>query len=170
VRWSGLDLRVRPSDRSRRPRSRRLVRTAAPHLAWTPQELKSPEPVRVRTSHFSSLGMELNGALSNPFVTDKGLLSRLNDLRAKLLARASEALREPRELPPRRPPVLELVTRILEEATRPMHAAELHAAACALYGTPIRWASVRQALSANTIGGDHRFRRVAAGIYELSDR
>jgi hypothetical protein len=65
-------------------------------------------------------------------------------------------------------PVLELVTRVLEEANRPMRACEIHAAASELHETPLRWHSVKEALSAYTIGGDHRFRRVSYGIYELA--
>jgi hypothetical protein len=111
--------------------------------------------------------MELSGALSNPFVTDENLQIRLVKLKDRLLARASERPREPREGPSRRPPVLELVTRVLEGADRPMRATEVHAAASDLHGAPVLWHSVKEALSAYTIGGDRRFRRVGYGVYEL---
>jgi hypothetical protein len=37
-----------------------------------------------------------------------------------------------------------------------------------LLGAPLRWRSVKGILSAYTIGGDKRFRRVRRGVYELS--
>jgi hypothetical protein len=59
--------------------------------------------------------------------------------------------------------VLELVTRVLEAADRPMRASDVHAAAMTLYGSPLLRHSVKEALSAYTIGGDRRFRRVGHG-------
>jgi hypothetical protein len=114
--------------------------------------------------------MELNGALSNPFVTDKSLLVRLNDLRQILLQKALHAPLRPRPRPawPRRSPVLETVTRVLERAERPMRACEIHLAACQLHGGPLRWPSVKDALSAYTRGGDRRFRRLRRGVYQLA--
>jgi|SRR5581483_9923563 len=112
--------------------------------------------------------MELNGALSNPFVTNNPLLIALNERQTKLLGKASRHPRKVREAPTRRPPVLELVTRVLEEADRPMRAREVHAAAAELYGGPLRWHSVTQALSAYTNRRDRRFRRVSHGTYELT--
>ena len=112
--------------------------------------------------------MELSGALSNPVVIHKTLLIRLGGLQKKLLRAASEDPREPRDRPVRRPPVLELVTRVLESADRPMRACEVHAAASELYDGPLLWHSVKEALAAYSIGGDRRFRRVGHGIYELA--
>jgi hypothetical protein len=114
--------------------------------------------------------MELNGALSNPFVTDKSLLISLSELQTRLLIQASVEPRQPRDPPIRRPPVLELVTRVLNAADRPMRACEVHAAASELYGCPLLWHSVKEALSAYTIGGDRRFQRVGHGTYELARR
>jgi hypothetical protein len=62
--------------------------------------------------------------------------------------------------------VLELVTRVLEAADRPMRASEVFAAARELHGGALLWHSVKGALSAYTIGGDRRLRRVGHGIYE----
>ncbi len=50
-----------------------------------------------------------------------------------------------------------------------MRAHEIHSAACALYGAPLRWGSVKQALSANAIGHDQRFRRLRRGVYTLTN-
>jgi hypothetical protein len=119
------------------------------------------------TSPLQIEAMELNGALSNPFATDKALHRRLSELKNKLLARASQQPRAPRGRPSARPPVLRLVTRVLENADRPMRASEIHAAANSLYGGSLLWHSVKEALSAYTIGGDRRFRRVGHGVYEL---
>jgi hypothetical protein len=65
-------------------------------------------------------------------------------------------------------PVLELITRVLEEADRPMRPYEVHAAASKLYERPLLRHSVKEALSAYTIGADRRFRRVGYGRYELA--
>jgi hypothetical protein len=113
---------------------------------------------------------ELNGALSNPFVTDKSLLIDLNDLCQILLQKALHTPLRPRPRPawPRRSPVLETVTRVLERAERPMRAREIHRAACELHGAPLRWPSVKDALSAYTRGGDRRFRRLGRGVYQLA--
>ena|SRR5437016_4684029 len=114
--------------------------------------------------------MELNGgALSNPFVTDEGLLTRPSELRRVLLPHSAEDKLVAREKPARPAPVLSLVTRVLEAAGQPMRACEIHAAACTLYGAPLRWGSVKQALSANTIGGNKRFRRISHGVYGLTN-
>jgi hypothetical protein len=114
--------------------------------------------------------MELNGALSNPFATDKILLIRLNELRQILLQSALHAPFRPRPRPawPRRSPVLETVTRVLEQAGRPMRASEIHHAACELHGEPLRWPSVKDALAAYSRGGDRRFHRLRRGVYRLA--
>jgi hypothetical protein len=48
-----------------------------------------------------------------------------------------------------------------------MRASEIHAAANALLGSPICSSSVKGTLSAYTLGGDRRFRRVRRGVYDL---
>jgi hypothetical protein len=48
-----------------------------------------------------------------------------------------------------------------------MRASEIHAAANALVGGLIRWSSVKGVLSAYTLGGDHRFRKLRRGVYDL---
>ena len=112
--------------------------------------------------------MELNGAFSNPFVTDKGLLIRLNSLHRTLLQKAAANPREPRPAPAKPSPVLETVTRVLELAGRPMRAREIHAAASELLGTPLHSYSVKGILSAYALGGDRRFHRLRRGVYELA--
>lgn len=62
--------------------------------------------------------------------------------------------------------MLELITRVLEAADRPMRAHEVYEAARELNGGPLLWHSVKEALPAYTIGGDRRFRRVGYGVYE----
>lgn len=49
-----------------------------------------------------------------------------------------------------------------------MRACEIHAAATELIGAPLRWPSVREALSAYCRGGDRRFRRLQRGVYCLA--
>jgi len=63
--------------------------------------------------------------------------------------------------------VLKTVTLVLELAGRPMRACEIHATATEVLGAQLRWRSVKGILSAHTIGGDKRFRRVRRGVYEL---
>jgi hypothetical protein len=111
--------------------------------------------------------MELNGAFSNPFATDKDLPNRLGELHQTLLQEAVTTPRQPRTAPARRTMVLEMVTLVLEEAARPMRAIEVHRTACELVDTPLLWSSVKGVLSAYTIGGDRRFRRLRRGVYEL---
>jgi hypothetical protein len=64
--------------------------------------------------------------------------------------------------------VLETVTLVLKLAGRPMRACEIHATATELVGAPLRWRSVKGILSAYTIGGGKRFRRVRHGVYDLA--
>jgi hypothetical protein len=111
--------------------------------------------------------MELNGALSNPFVTDKSLLLLLEELRRRLLEKAHERPRLPGTGPLKRNPVLETVTLVLERAERPMRAKEVHDAANKVLGRPLSWSSDKETLSAHTLGGDHRFNRVSRGVYEV---
>jgi hypothetical protein len=111
--------------------------------------------------------MELNGAFSNPFLSDKSLLTRLYELHRRLLETAAEHPWQARSAPSKTSPVLKTVTLVLALAGEPMQAREIHFAAEELLGKPVRWPSVRAALSAYAIGGDRRFRRVGHGRYEL---
>ena len=112
--------------------------------------------------------MELNGALSNPLANHKDGLGKLSELHRRLLARSATAPVTPRRVPRRPTPVLEIVTTVLELAEEPMRAREIHAASAELVGESIRWSSVKGILSAHTIGGDRRFRRIRRGCYELT--
>jgi hypothetical protein len=86
-----------------------------------------------------------------------------------LLAKAATAPVVPRRVPGRRIPVLEIVTSVLELAGEPLRVCEIHAAAAELIGKSIGWSSVKGILSAHTIGGDRRFRRIRGrGCYELT--
>jgi hypothetical protein len=113
--------------------------------------------------------MELNGALSNPFETDKSLLIRRNQLQRRLPEKALARPRQPRPAPISSSPVLEAVTLVLELAARPMRASEIYGAADERLGRPLRWSSVKGVLSAYPLGGDHRFRRLSRGVYELAN-
>jgi hypothetical protein len=66
--------------------------------------------------------------------------------------------------------VLHTVTQVLEQAGQPMRASEIHAEANARLGRPIRWSSVKGILSAYTLGGDRRFRRIRRGVYDLREQ
>jgi hypothetical protein len=49
-----------------------------------------------------------------------------------------------------------------------MRTIEIHAAASELLGRPLVRSSVRGILSAHTLGGDRRFRRLRRGLYQLT--
>jgi hypothetical protein len=111
--------------------------------------------------------MELNGARSNPRPGVE--LSRLDELHDELLRRALVNPREPRPVPTKVTPVLEIVTMVLKRAERPMRAREIHVAAEKLAGEPLLWTSVKSALSAGAAGEKPHFRRVRHGVYLVID-
>ena len=115
--------------------------------------------------------MELNGALSNPLVRGKPLeLGRLAVLKKKLLARESARGEPLRRLPRRQGSVLAAVTRVLELAREPMMMSDIHEAVKRVLDDSVPLSTVKDALSAHTVGGDQRFKRVRHGIYELAGR
>ncbi len=119
-------------------------------------------------TEYGTVQVELNGALSNPLANRKDALRGLSALHRRLLVKAATAPVTPRLVPGRPIPLLETVTTVLELAGEPMRACEIHAAAAELIGESTRWSSVKGILSAHTIGGDRRFRRVRRGCYELN--
>jgi len=112
--------------------------------------------------------MELSGALSNPAAREKSLPIRLDELHQTLLERAATSPRHPQRALAKPSPVLETVTLVLELAGRPMLVHDIHTAAQCLSGQPLLRTSVKGILSAYTLGGDRRFRRLRRGIYELA--
>ena len=110
--------------------------------------------------------MELNGARSNPRAGVE--LGRLGALHDELLCKAQANPREPRPVPAKVSPVLEIVTLVLERAVEPTRAWDIHAAACEIAGISLLWRSVKATLSANATGEHPRFRRVRHGVYELA--
>jgi hypothetical protein len=111
--------------------------------------------------------MELNGAFSNPFASDKPLLTRVCELHRRLLDVAAEHPRQARFALPKASPVLETVTLVLELAGLPMRARDVHAAAEQLTGGTLLWSSVKAALAAGASADRPRFRRVSHGVYEV---
>jgi len=109
--------------------------------------------------------MDLNGARSNPQA--KVELSRLAALHVRLVAKAAVNPILPRSAPRRLTPVLETVTRVLEEGGRPLRACDIHAAAERLAGGPLLWSSVKGTLAGYSGGYAPRFRRISRGAYEL---
>lgn len=110
--------------------------------------------------------VEDNGARSNPQA--KVELARLAQLHGRLVAKAAADPRPPRAAPPKASPVLETVTRVLEQAGRPLRACEIHAAAERLACGPLLWSSVKGTLAAYSSGEAPRFRRVSRGVYQLT--
>ena len=110
--------------------------------------------------------MELNGALSNPRALRE--VSGLEARYARLVAKAAVYPAKARAAPEGIPPVLRLVTRVLEAAGGPMSIGEVHAATERLAGRSLRRASVKGTLAAGTVGSSQRFRRLGVGVYELA--
>jgi hypothetical protein len=109
--------------------------------------------------------VEDNGALSNPRATVE--LSRLVELTRDLRARAEQSPLRSRLVPAKMPGVLETVSRVLEQAERPMRVSEIHVAASELAGRSLRRSSVKGVLAAYAVGGDRRFARARRGVYEM---
>ena len=113
--------------------------------------------------------MELNGALSNPLVSDKSRLAKLAALKQRALGRMTA----PEKVPPirrRQGAVLASVTTVLEGAGQPMFVREIHAAVEERLGEPVPFSSVKDALSAHTHRRNGRFRRIHRGCYDLTAR
>ena len=112
--------------------------------------------------------MELSGALWNLY--NQGSLPRLVALHKRLLARmpgtgvVGQALRR------RQGALLDTVTVVLELAGRPLRVREVHVAVEELYGEPVPFSSVNEALSTHANGAEGRFRRVRYGTYEMTGR
>ena len=132
-----------------------------------PTDTNRQAPIEVRNCNLRFSRNGTKRGTSNPFTTHKTLLIGLVELHKAPLKRAVERPLEPRPATPRVAPVLETVTLVLEQAGRPLRACKIHAMATD-FGAPLRWRSVKGILSAYTIGGDRRFRRVRRGVYELA--
>ena len=108
--------------------------------------------------------MELNGALSNPLVTDKKL-SELSELYHRLLVRKRQPV--PKVVKDRNGLVLETVKHVLALAGKPMQAKDIHEACEQLLDRPVSYSTVKDCLSE-----PHRkkslFNRVGYGQYELA--
>ena len=106
--------------------------------------------------------MELNGAFPT---LKRPLRSRVFvSVGIRLVKKAVESPRSLTPIPARTPPVSEIVSRVLADAVRPMRACEVHRAAELLFGAPLRWKSVKAALTAG-VGESGRFERVGYGVY-----
>ena len=112
--------------------------------------------------------MDLSGALWNLY--NQGRLPKLAALHKRLLARTpvTEVVRRP--LRRRQGVLLEAVTAVLDRAACPLRVREVHAAVEELYGEPVPFSSVNEALSTHARGGARRFRRVRYGTYDLAER
>ena len=110
--------------------------------------------------------MELNGALWNLYLQAR--LPRLAALHKRLLARTPGAEVVGRPLRRRQGALLDAVTTVLERASCPLRVREVHAAVEELYGEPVPFSSVNEALSTHAHGDAGRFRRVCYGTYEVA--
>ena len=66
--------------------------------------------------------------------------------------------------------MLAAVTRVLELAGEPMMVSEIHEAVKRVLDDSVPLSTVKDALSAHTVGGGRRFRRKRHRIYELAGR
>ena len=120
--------------------------------------------------------MDLTGHHSNPSRPLEALLEGHSDTGIDTVRRNDRAHDSDAE--PIRPPirrrhrrhdwVLDAVIRVLADRHEPMQPREVHAAAEALLGVPVRWGSVKKCLSSNIVGTSPRFVRVARGRYAAS--
>ena len=62
-------------------------------------------------------------------------------------------------------PVLETVTRVLDQADPAVRAREVHKAAERLYGGTLLWSSAKGTLANYSVGQSPRFRRASEGGY-----
>jgi hypothetical protein len=113
--------------------------------------------------------MELSGALSSPFTSDKHLLIKLNELQRRFVEKAQGRPLQPRPAPPRQTRVLDLVTLVLTQASQPMRARQIHADAETLAGQDVLWSSVKASLAAGASGEPPRFERLSRGMYRLAE-
>jgi hypothetical protein len=121
--------------------------------------------------------MELNGALSNPLQTDKGLLRGLAKLHGELSKAAlrlsqqgdGPESRTLRQIPLRAGAVQNTVIKALANAKRPLRAREIHAAAEQLAGGPLSWNTVKDCLHKNARRPDSPIQRVSHGRYQHRD-
>ena len=110
-------------------------------------------PGHAERAHHS--GREDNGARSNPQARVE--LDRLGDLCRQLRREVAQNPRWQRSELLRVSPVLEMVALVLERADRPMRARDIRTAAEMLAGMPLRWPSVKAALSAGASGTHDAF-------------
>ncbi len=111
--------------------------------------------------------MELNGARSNPFTSDKNQLAQLGGLHRQLLYKAATSPRQPRPASPKASPVLETVTLVLKRAGGPMRVRVIHTAAQQLAGNTLLWTSVKATLARGATGPSPLFQRLRRGVYQL---
>ena len=88
-------------------------------------------------------------------------------LHKRLLARIPLTEVDRRPLRRRQGTLLSAVITVLERASCPLRVREVHAAVEELYGEPVPFSSVNEALSSHAHGDGGRFRRVRYGTYEM---
>jgi hypothetical protein len=71
---------------------------------------------------------------------------------------------------PRKGLVIATITAVLEHADQPLRAREIHAAAQALTGRPLKCSSVKATLAEHARKPKPRFERVSHGCYRLADQ
>ena len=120
----------------------------------------------VFTFSLENRGMELTGALWN--LSNQGRLPRLAALHKRLLASVPETEVVGRPLRRRQGALLDAVTTVLERAGSPLRVRQVHAAVEELYGEPVPFSSVNEALSSHANGYGGRFRRVRYGTYDMA--
>jgi hypothetical protein len=99
----------------------------------------------------------------NPLVLEP--LAKLEELRARLLARAPRG-RAPRLARRRQGALLEAITSVLEPEAGSLRVRDIHAAVEELFGEPVPFSSINEALSTHSAGPGARFRRARYGSYE----
>jgi hypothetical protein len=113
--------------------------------------------------------VELTGTLSNPLV--KVELQRLVAV-CREIAREHAGNKPPAvpvEPPPKQPPVIRTVIKILRQAGRSMRAKEIHLAVEQGISQGVSWSTVKNALADEVAKPAGRVERVGYGRYRMKD-
>jgi hypothetical protein len=167
--------RVPTTSRSIPPTKRLAVRTVAqmptsdPSSSVAGSELRqeagngrSPRFLGDSGSYFFHM-VRLAGALSNP--DDR--LTRVGELRTRLLRKAANVSAPHRVLRPRCGAVQEAVVRVLGVAPEAMRVGDVHRAVERLLETPVSRDTINSCLSVGAGATEGRFERVKVGWYRL---
>jgi hypothetical protein len=110
-------------------------------------------------------GMELNGALSNPLLTDEGWLPKLEELYHLLQEKAKISPKWPRHARQRLGEISKTIYEVLSDAPEPMRSKDVHKACEERLGRPISISTVRSDLNVHSRGKRPKYIKLRFGVY-----